>query len=98
MLTAYNASTATLSATVTDTAGDAVSGATVTVTIADRDGTALATGETMTEAGSTGVYSYTIAYNLLPTVGQRYTATITAISGSNRRTATVTIYLQKDTD
>lgn len=98
MLTAYHASTSVLSATLTDAAGTAVTGATVTVTITNKSGTALATGQAMVEDGSTGVYEYTIADDLLPTASQKYSATITAVKDSNQRQATVTIYSQKDTD
>lgn len=98
MLIVYHASTATLSATVTNADAEVVTGATVTVTIRDPAGTALASGQTMTEVGTTGVYNYVIASNLLPAVGAKYKATITATKDTNVRTATITLYTARDTD
>ena len=97
MLTAFHKSTIILTATLTNAAGTALTGATVTVTILDMDGTALVTGATMVDQ-SDGTYDFTIINTLLPTAGDTYTAQITAVSGTNTRFAEVPIKTEVDVD
>lgn len=91
----YDQSTGILEATLTDADGDAVTDATITVTISDRAGTDLVTGASAPH-DSGGVYKYTIADDLLPLAGAMYLAKVTAVSGSNQRYAERTIHNKLD--
>ena len=98
MLTAYYKSTGTLTATLTNESGVAVTGATLTVTIA-RSGKALtgvAWPVTMTEAGG-GAYTYTVPATLLA-LNATYVAQITAIRAGVQRYAEVLISCVVDDD
>lgn len=81
-----------LTHTLTDSAGDAVSGATVTVTITDSQVTDWLNGDTPPSGSvlledqamndeSDGTYTYTVADTLLTVPGASYYAHIVAISG-----------------
>ena len=98
MLTVYYASTSTLTATLTDSSGVAVTGATLALTI-KRVGAAIA-GETwpvsMTDAGL-GTYTYTVADDLLDR-GRTYTACILATKAGVSRYAEVPILVVVDDD
>lgn len=96
-LTVNFKSTATLTATLTDSAGTAVTGAAVTVTIVDKKGTELVTDGDMADQAD-GTYDYTIANTLLPVAGQTYTAQITAVSGGNTRYAEIKLDNTVDAD
>lgn len=96
MLTVYLGSTATLTATLKDAAGVAVTGATVTLTIRNDAGTAIVTGASMADAGA-GAYTYTITSNLLPLATFAYQAQVTAVKSGATRYAMVGILVVTDT-
>ncbi|HKI82164.1 MAG TPA: hypothetical protein VKA04_10995 [Pseudodesulfovibrio sp.] len=97
MLTHYDQSTGTLTATVTDSNGTALTGGTVTLTIVDATGAEVA-GDTwpatMTDQ-SDGTYTYTIASDLL-SENQKYLAQITASKSSIDRYGEFEIYVVTD--
>lgn len=101
MLVYYYLSTHTLQATLTDSSGNAVSGATVTAVILKDDGVTQlfpATGSiSMSDQGG-GVYG---AANNLPSTlnvkpGQRLRAAITSIAASIKRYAEAEIIVEVD--
>lgn len=97
MITTLHQSTNVLTATLTDANGDPVTGATVTVTISEADGTVLEDAASMNDEDD-GTYTYTIAWNLLTTPGGTYFAAVKAVSGGNTRSARIKISNQWDTD
>lgn len=97
MQIAYFQSTATLTVTLTTVAGEAVTGATVTLTLLDEDGTAVVEDASVTETGG-GEYTYTIADDLLDTRNHVYVAQITATSGSVQRYTEIPIRTAVDVD
>lgn len=97
MLTIAHKTTTVLAVTLTDTDGDPVTGATVTVTIVSPSGSALATDEAMNEQAA-GTYEYTISADLLPTAEARYTAQITADDGQNEAYAEIALRPAVDRD
>ena len=97
VLSVFHKSHNIIRATLEDSAGAAVTGAVVTITIRDKSGTALVTGATMVD-GSDGTYDYTASNTVLPTVNEIYKAEITAVSGGNTRYAEVFVKNVLDTD
>lgn len=95
MLSLVHKSTNILTATLTDSSGSAVAGATVTVTILDLDGTEIVSGAIMVGQGD-GTYDYTVANTLLSTPGVRYRAQVTAVSGTSTRYAEVELTSRVD--
>lgn len=86
-----------LVATLTDESGNAVTGATLTVSIDDPDGTEIVTDAAMSDDGS-GEYSYRIGPDQLTEKNDWYTAKVTAKSGGNQRYAEVDILNEPDDD
>ena len=98
MLTHYESSTGTLTATLTDVDDAAVTGATVTVTIT-QNGTAV-TGETWPASmvdEEDGTYTYIVASDLLPKSGTRYIAAISATKAGVDAYAELPIWVVTDT-
>jgi len=96
----YYRSTEYIKATATDVNGDPATGGTATISLATLDGTAV-TGVTwpasMTEDGVTGVYVYTLPYNLLDK-DVKYRATIDIVVGALRHRTVYTFRCGEDTD
>ncbi len=90
MLLAFHKSTNVLIATLTDSAGTGITGATVTVTILDKAGAALVTGQTMVDQ-SDGTYEYIMSNVLLPTEDEIYRAQVTAVKSADTRYAEIPI-------
>lgn len=81
-------STARLEVTLTDIAGVAVTGATVTATVVDYAGTQIA-GQTwpltLSEVGSTGVYRGIFEHDWVVVIGQTVLAQILAVKTTQRK-------------
>ncbi len=97
MLKVFFKSHNTITATLTNLAGAAVAGATVTITIRDKAGTALVTGGTMVDQAD-GDYDFTSTNVLLPTENEIYRAEVTAVSGGSTRYAEVALKNTLDAD
>jgi len=100
LLTYLRLSTHTLTVTLTDSSGVAVTGAVVTVTVVDQAGTQVA-GQawplTLTDAGA-GKYTGTIEHDLSVSVGQRLKAQITATKAGVQRYAEAGVTVEVDAD
>lgn len=94
MLTLYDQSTGTATATVTDQAGAAVNDATVTLAITTQDGRAVLAAAAMTSTGSGGTYTYTVASTLLSR--GVYLFTVLAIRSGVNRLAEVEVLVTRD--
>lgn len=86
-----------LVATLTDESGDPVTGATLTVTLVDPDGSEVVADASMSEDGS-GEYSYRIGPDVLTQNNAWYTAKVTAEASGNQRYAEVPILNETDDD
>ena len=95
--TALYLSDNTLTATLTDAAGDAVTGGTGTVTVVDSDGTVVDGPDALVEPSpADGTYTYAVPYNLM-TKGDSYVARVTFTAPGNRY-AEITIHCTVDED
>lgn len=86
-----------ITATVTDSGGSAVTGATVTLTLEDPSGSEVVSSQSMSDDGG-GDYTYTVADDTMTEKNAIYVAKITAQSGGNQRYAEVDLYNTPDTD
>jgi hypothetical protein len=98
MLTIYALSTGTMTATLTNESGIAVTGATVTLTLqyAGADVAGVAWPVTMTDA-SAGAYTYTVPATIL-TAGRTYLAKVTAVKTGVQRYAEIQVRCSIDAD